>query len=170
MKKKLPSPSSRVISLDNAVNLSVALRRKGKKIVVTNGCFDILHRGHAEYLFNAASLGDALFVLLNSDASIRQLKGPSRPIINEEDRAYMLASLSFVDAVIIFNGERCTELFEKLAPDIYVKGGDYNIENINGEEKQALIKANSLIRFIPFIKDFSTTRIINKLSEKPTGQ
>lgn len=170
MKKKPADPSSRVISLENAVVLAEKLRKKGRKIVVTNGCFDILHRGHAEYLFSAASLGDALFVLLNSDSSIRQLKGPSRPIISEEDRAYMLASLSFVDAVIIFSSERCTELFEKLAPDIYVKGGDYNIENINGEEKQALIKANSLIRFIPFIKDFSTTRIISRLSEKPAGQ
>lgn len=170
MKKRQSDPSSRVISLDEAIALAAGLREKGRKIVVTNGCFDILHRGHAEYLYRAASLGDALFVLLNSDSSIRQLKGPSRPIINEEDRAYMLASLAFVDAVIIFSGERCTELFEKLTPDIYVKGGDYNIENINGEEKQALIKANSLIRFIPFVKDFSTSRIISRLSEKSTGQ
>ena len=114
------------------------LQKEGRKLVVTNGCFDILHRGHVEYLFKSRSQGDALLVALNSDSSTRALKGPTRPVNDENARALLLGSLYFVDAVYIFDTPRCTGIFEEVKPDIYVKGADYNIDTINPEEINAL--------------------------------
>lgn len=158
------SPAEKTSSLDNALFWREELRKNNKKLVVTNGCFDILHRGHVEYLNQAASMGDALLVLVNSDSSVRQLKGPSRPLNSEDDRSFVLAGLESVDLTVIFSGERCTEMIKALRPDIYVKGGDYTIDTINKEEKQALLEAGSQIRFISFVPGFSTTGTINKMS------
>lgn len=110
-------------------------------------------------------MGDALLVLVNSDSSIRRLKGPSRPLNSESDRAFVLAGLESVDMTVVFSGERCTEMISSLRPDIYVKGGDYTIDTINAEEKQALLEAGTQIRFISFVPGFSTTGTINKMNE-----
>jgi rfaE bifunctional protein nucleotidyltransferase chain/domain len=157
------NPENLLMSLEEAIKWRDAFRKNAKKLVVTNGCFDILHRGHAEYLYQARQQGDALLILLNSDDSIRSLKGPARPVLQEKDRAYMLASLKAVDGVVIFGTPRCTDLFMKLLPDVYIKGGDYNIDTINEEEKNALIKVGAEIKFIPFVKGFSTTGILQKI-------
>ncbi len=156
-------PSSLIMTLDNACTWRKSLRSENRRLVVTNGCFDILHRGHAEYLYKARCCGDAMLVLINSDKSVQDLKGPTRPIIDEYNRAYMLCSLECVDAVVMFDSQRCTEQFLKLKPDVYVKGGDYNIDNINTEEKAALLSIGVDFEFIPFVEGFSTTDIVNRI-------
>jgi len=159
-------PSEKVVSLDKALVWREELRKNNKKLVVTNGCFDILHRGHVEYLSQAAASGDALLVLVNSDSSVRSLKGPSRPLNCEFDRAFVLAGLESVDMTLIFDGQRCTGMIKALRPDIYIKGGDYTIDTINGEEKEALLSAGTTIKFISFVSGFSTTGTINKMNQK----
>ena len=158
------NPESKTISSESALQWRKQLTADNLKLVVTNGCFDILHRGHADYLYKARLQGDALMVFINSDLSIRALKGPTRPLNNEQDRAFILGSLFFVDAIVIFRGERCTDLFTLLKPDIYVKGADYNIDSINKEEKAALLEAGAEIRFIELTPGFSTTRIISSMT------
>jgi rfaE bifunctional protein nucleotidyltransferase chain/domain len=153
-----------IMNLADAVEWRRQLKSNGLKLVITNGCFDILHRGHAAYLAQSRACGDAQLILLNSDASIRELKGASRPVIDEYSRAYLLASLKSVDAVVIFSTPRCTEQFLALRPDIYVKGGDYTLETLNSEERTALQSVGADIRFIKFIDGFSTTDIINKIT------
>jgi rfaE bifunctional protein nucleotidyltransferase chain/domain len=135
---------------------------RGLKIVFTNGCFDILHLGHVEYLAQAASYGDILIVGLNSDYSVKSIKGPSRPVQNEISRATILASLQFVDIVIIFNEDTPYELIKRVQPDVLVKGADYKPENIAGYD---IVKAKGgEIVTIDFVKGQSTTGIINKLN------
>lgn len=148
--------------LDQAVRWREALREKGLRLAVTNGCFDILHRGHAEYLAAARETADALLVLVNSDESVRALKGPGRPINCAYDRAYLLASLRFVDGVLVFNASRCTAELDALKPDDYVKGGDYTLETLNPEERAVLLKHGTKVHFIPFVPDHSTTLILKK--------
>ena len=140
------------------------MKEQGKTLAVTNGCFDILHRGHAEYLQSARNCADALLVLVNADDSIRELKGPSRPICREQDRAFLLACLEFVDAVVIFDSLRCDKELEVLQPDIYVKGGDYTVEKLDPTERGVLEKGGAEFRFIPFVPGYSTTAVI-KLCE-----
>ena len=160
---KVSDPASLIMTLDQAAEWRESLRRKNLKLVVTNGCFDIMHRGHAEYLCQARNEGDAMLVLLNSDSSIRELKGPSRPIIDEVNRAYMLCSLKCVDAVVLFDTPRCTWQFRVLRPDIYVKGGDYDLDKLNSEEREALLEVGVRFSFIPFVDGFSTTDLIKKI-------
>ncbi len=157
-------PKSLIMTLEEAVKWRQELRAFGLKLVITNGCFDILHRGHAEYLHRSKAFGDAQLVLINTDASVRALKGPSRPVIDEFSRAYMLAALKSVDVVVMFSAPQCTEEFRQLQPDIYVKGGDYTLETLDQEEKSALLEAGADIRFIKFIDGFSTSDIINKIA------
>lgn len=135
----------------------------GKKVVFTNGCFDILHRGHLEYLQAAADLGDILVVGLNSDASVKRLKGENRPINNQNDRAFALASLVFVDAVIIFDEDTPLELIQRVKPNVLVKGGDYSIGNIVGADFVKNIGGE--VQVIPFVDGYSTTQIIDKMKE-----
>jgi rfaE bifunctional protein nucleotidyltransferase chain/domain len=135
------------------------------KTVVTNGVFDILHVGHVRFIKQAAQLGDFLLIGINSDESVKQLKGPSRPINSALDRAEILCSLKWVDGVFIFNDVRCNRFLELSRPNIYVKAGDYSIESINKEEKKALEKARSEILFLDFVNGFSTTKIIEKISK-----
>lgn len=158
------NPEMKIMSLRKASAWREKLKRTGKKLVVTNGCFDLLHRGHAEYLSKARKCGDALLIAINSDESVRAIKGKSRPIVCENDRAYLLSSLMFVDAVVIFNTPKCTNLFLALRPDIYVKGGDYNIDSIDKEERAALLSVGSKIKFIKFIPGLSTTEILRKIT------
>jgi len=157
------SPDRKIMTLDSGTIWRNKLKAEGKKLVVTNGCFDLLHRGHADYLFKSRKHGDALMVLINSDISVRQLKGPSRPINCELDRAFLLSSLFFVDSVIIFSEERCTNLFTTIKPDIYVKGADYNLDTINQEEKHALLSVKAEIAFIEFTQGFSSSKIISNM-------
>ena len=160
---ELPFPADKVMTLAEAVRWRETLRRAGRRLAVTNGCFDILHRGHADYLDRARRAGDALLVLLNSDSSVRELKGPERPINDEAARAFVLAALAAVDAVVIFDGKRCTSELAALRPDIYVKGGDYTVESLDPDERGALVAAGSEFRFIPFVEGFSTTATIRKM-------
>lgn len=134
-------------------------KNNGKKIVFTNGCFDILHRGHVEYLQKAKELGDLLVLGLNSDSSVKRLKGESRPINNEKDRAIILSALECVDYIIIFYEDTPLELIKNLKPDILVKGGDYKIENVVGREyaKETVL--------IDFVDGYSTTKIIKNIND-----
>jgi len=136
-------------------------RASGLKIVFTNGCFDIIHRGHIEYLLKAKSFGDILIVGLNSDSSVKKLKGNKRPVIGEADRAFILSNIIAVDGVIIFSEETPIQLISKVLPDILVKGGDYLIGNIVG--KDIVEKNGGKIITVPFIKGKSTTSILNKI-------
>jgi rfaE bifunctional protein nucleotidyltransferase chain/domain len=156
-------PQSKILSPENAVIWRESLRKENRKLVLTNGCFDILHRGHAEYLYKSSLLGDALLIAINSDNSVKQLKGPERPLVKEIDRAYVLSCLSYIDAVVIFKDVRCTELIQKLKPDIYAKGGDYNIDSINSEEKKILLECGTDIKFIDLVPGFSTTDFLSRI-------
>ena len=133
----------------------------GKEIVFTNGCFDIIHRGHIEVLARAADLGDKLIVGLNTDASIQKLKGKDRPIIQENSRAILLAALDFIDAIVLFSEETPLDLINTIKPDILAKGGDYKIDTIVGHD---IVKENGgEVILIPFVDGFSSTNIINKI-------
>ncbi len=140
------------------------LDQQGKKLVFTNGCFDLLHAGHVRYLEQARALGDAMVVALNSDDSVRQLKGPDRPLNSENDRAEVMAALRAVDAVVVFGDERATSLIEAIQPHVYAKGGDYTVESLNREERDALEKVGAEIRILPLVPGRSTTRTINKMT------
>jgi len=139
------------------------MRIAGKRVVLTNGIFDLLHTGHLYYLQQARRLGDALFIALNSDASTRALKGPARPVQNEAQRAYALAALACVDAVVIFREPRLTAEIRALRPDVYCKAGDYTLDKLNPEERAALEAAGTRIEFMPFLPGFSTTNLIAKI-------
>jgi rfaE bifunctional protein nucleotidyltransferase chain/domain len=140
------------------------VRATGKRLVVTNGCFDLLHRGHVTYLQAARSQGEALLVGLNSDASVGQLKGPDRPLNAEADRAAVLAALESVDAVCIFAEKTATRFIERAQPDIYVKGGDYTVETLNQEERKVVESAGGKIMVLPVVPGKSTTALLKKLS------
>lgn len=134
-----------------------------KKLVVTNGCFDLLHSGHVHYLNEAKSFGNYLMVGINSDLSVKKLKGNNRPINSEYHRAFILDNLKCVDFVYIFNEVRCVEFLKLARPTIYVKGGDYTMDTIDQGEKASLEASNSLIKFIKFKFDLSTTEILSKI-------
>jgi D-glycero-beta-D-manno-heptose 1-phosphate adenylyltransferase len=134
-----------------------------QRLVFTNGCFDILHVGHIRYLTAAKKLGDILVVGLNSDDSVRQLKGPDRPINSEADRAEILAALSAVDHVVIFQEPRVSRLVTLLKPDLYVKGGDYSIDSLDRGEVDALRSVSAEIKIVPLVPGRSTTRLINAI-------
>jgi D-glycero-beta-D-manno-heptose 1-phosphate adenylyltransferase len=139
------------------------LRAAGKKLVATNGCFDLLHVGHVRYLQAARQLGDVLAVGLNGDRSVRELKGTGRPINNEGDRAEMLAALECVDFVTIFPEMRATQFILAAQPAVYAKGGDYTSETLNEEERAALQEVGAEIRIIPFEKGYSTSFLVEQL-------
>jgi D-beta-D-heptose 7-phosphate kinase/D-beta-D-heptose 1-phosphate adenosyltransferase len=136
-------------------------KKKNEKVVFTNGCFDILHRGHVSYLQNARGLGDFLIVGVNSDRSVSRLKGPTRPIQNEDDRLFILAGLECVDAVVLFEEDTPIHLIEHLLPNILVKGGDYVIEEIVGYE--VVMKNGGLVTTLPFVEGKSTSNIVKKM-------
>lgn len=136
-------------------------QKENKSIVFTNGCFDLIHRGHVDYLSKAASLGDLLVVGLNTDTSVQRLKGPSRPIQDEQSRAMIMASFFFVDLVVFFDEDTPYELIKKLQPDILVKGSDYNPEDIVGYD--ILMAKHGHVKTINFVEGFSTSNIINKI-------
>lgn len=141
------------------------LRAAGKKLVLTNGVFDLLHTGHLYYLQAARQLGDALFVAINSDASVRELKGPTRPIMTEAQRAYALGALWFVTGVIIFQEKRLVSEIRGLRPDVYCKAGDYTLDKLNPEERGELEQCGAEIKFLPFLPGFSTTSLIERIRQ-----
>lgn len=145
------------------------LHAQGKKLVFTNGCFDLLHAGHVRYLNEARALGDAMVVALNSDESVRELKGPTRPINSENDRAEVMAALRAVDAVVIFGDKRATALIETIQPHIYAKGGDYTVDSLNPEERAALDAAGTAIRILPLVPGRSTTRTVQRMTCEGAG-
>jgi rfaE bifunctional protein nucleotidyltransferase chain/domain len=153
--------SSKIIPAESLSNTIDFWKKRKKKIVFTNGCFDIVHMGHIDYLSKAADQGDVLLLGLNTDASVRRLKGNNRPVNNEKARAHLLASLFFVTAVVLFDEDTPYELIKKVQPDVLVKGSDYRAEDIVGYD---IVKAkNGEIITINFVEGYSTTEIINKM-------
>jgi len=138
-----------------------ALKLHRQKIVFTNGCFDVLHYGHVRYLLEAKKLGDILVVGLNSDESVRRLKGPTRPVNGEKERAFVLAALACIDYVVIFGEDTPKELIETVIPDVLVKGGDYDLSHIVGAD--FVTRNGGTVTTIPFVEGFSSTHIIEQL-------
>ena len=151
-----------LISFKDINHLLTKYRKENFKLVFTNGCFDLLHKGHIDLLLNAAALGDKLFVGLNSDKSVKKLKGDSRPKQNEETRAQKLLELKYVNHVIIFEDSTPRKLIHAMSPDILVKGGDYKTNEIVGAKH--VISSGGVVRIIPLTPGFSTTSIIEKSS------
>ena len=157
----------RVLSRDEAAAERARLAAEGKRVVFTNGVFDLLHRGHVESLAQARALGDALFVGLNSDASTRRLKGPRRPLVPQEDRAVVLAALAAVDAVVVFDEDTPAELIARLQPDILVKGADYAADQVVGRETVEA-RGGRVVR-LPLVAGRSTTAFIEEIVRRHSG-
>ena len=153
----------KIVELAELSDRCQKLRASGKTIVATNGCFDLLHVGHVRYLQAARALGDLLIVGLNSDRSVRELKGTGRPITTETDRAEIVAALQCVDLVTIFSQLRATEFLAAVCPDVYVKGGDYSSETLDEDERSILKKTGAEIRLIPFEPGYSTSVLIEQI-------
>ena len=150
-----------VLLRDNLIGIRQQLKKAGKSVVFTNGCFDILHRGHVDYLSKARALGDVLIVGVNSDVSVKRLKGVHRPIVQEDDRAAVLAALGVVDYVCLFDEDTPYELIRVLVPDILVKGADWSVGDIVG--KDIVEAAGGTVHTIEFLPNRSTTNIIQKI-------
>jgi rfaE bifunctional protein nucleotidyltransferase chain/domain len=154
----------KIIAWDQLPEWRKAFRATGKKLVVTNGCFDILHLGHVTYLESARNLGDALLIGVNGDDAARQLKGKGRPVNSEADRAAVLAALASVDGVCIFADKTATKFLSAARPDIYVKGGDYTLDTLNQEERRVIESAGGKIVIFPLVPGKSTTALLEKIS------
>ena len=154
---------SKIYSLSDLKIQSDKWKENGEKIVFTNGCFDLVHRGHIEVLANTADLGDKLIIGLNSDSSIKELKGENRPIMDEISRAILLASLQFVDAIVFFSEETPYKLIETLIPDVLAKGGDYKVTEIAGNG--VVLENGGEVILVPFIDGFSSTNIVEKIKQ-----
>lgn len=153
----------KIIGWDQLPEWRRAMRASGKKLVVTNGCFDLLHLGHVTYLESARNEGDALLVGVNGDDAVHQLKGPDRPVNSESDRAAVLAALESVDGVCIFAEKTATRFLAAAQPDVYVKGGDYTLDTLNQEERRTVEAAGGKIVIIPFVPGKSTTATLKKI-------
>ena len=154
----------KIVPWDQLPEWRAAFRVNGKKLVVTNGCFDILHLGHVTYLESARRLGDALLVGVNGDAATRQLKGAGRPVNLETDRAAVLAALASVDGVCIFTEPTAVKFLAAARPDVYVKGGDYTLDTLNQTERQTVEQAGGKIMIISLVAGKSTTALLEKIS------
>ncbi len=141
-----------------------AMRASGKRLVVTNGCFDLLHLGHVTYLENARKQGDALLIGVNGDGGVRELKGPDRPVNEQSDRAAVLAALESVSSVCVFDEPTATRFLAVAQPDIYVKGGDYTLETLNQEERRLVERNGGKIVIVPIVPGKSTTALLKKIS------
>jgi rfaE bifunctional protein nucleotidyltransferase chain/domain len=153
--------NEKILSIKELREERERLRAAGRRLVFTNGCFDILHVGHARYLAAARRLGDALLVAINSDRSVRELKGAGRPVMSEEERAEMLAALAAVDYVTIFDDLSPRSLIAAVLPDVLVKGGDYGLDKIHGREE--VEAAGGRVLALPFVEGASTTSIIERV-------
>jgi rfaE bifunctional protein nucleotidyltransferase chain/domain len=161
--RKMENYRLKIKGLADAKNEINRLKALGKKIVFTNGCFDILHIGHARYLYSARGLGDYLIAAVNSDRSVKAIKGPARPVNNQDERAEMLAALECVDSVIIFDEDTPLKVIESLMPDVLVKGGDWKVEDIIGSD--VVTSAGGVVRSIAFVEGPSTTGIIKRIGD-----
>ncbi|MCQ2960057.1 MAG: D-glycero-beta-D-manno-heptose 1-phosphate adenylyltransferase [Bacteroidales bacterium] len=158
---QLDSIIKKIVSLEEAKELVSEWKKNGEKVVFTNGCFDIIHKGHIYYLAKAHDLGSKLILGLNTDASIKRLKGENRPIKEEESRALTIASFEFIDLVVLFDEDTPLQLISTLLPDVLVKGSDYQIENIVGA-KEVLANGGE-VKTIDFVEGFSTTNYVKKM-------
>ena len=150
----------KIVSLKVLVDISDSWKECGQTICFTNGCFDVLHRGHVQLLKKAATFCDRLIVAINSDKSVRRLKGEERPVNKQEDRAFILSSLKYVDAVIIFDDDTPLELIRNIRPDVLVKGADYTVENVVGREYAGRVE------LVDIVSNYSTTGILNKIKSQ----
>ncbi|HEY4299696.1 MAG TPA: adenylyltransferase/cytidyltransferase family protein [Candidatus Didemnitutus sp.] len=163
---RLNLKNPKLLTLRQAVAFRRRARRRGERVVLTNGVFDLLHPGHTSYLAAARRLAGPtghLVVALNSDASVRVLKGPLRPILDEKSRAYNLAQLASVGAVVLFSTPRLDREIAAIEPDVYCKAGDYTVATLDAGERAALEKVGARIRFLPFLRGFSTTSLIDRI-------
>ena len=156
-----------VVTRAELVQVREKLKREGRKIVFTNGCFDIVHRGHVEYLTKAKALGDVLLIGMNTDASVKRLKGTTRPIVCQDDRAFVLSAFSAVDYVCLFDEETPYDLIKAVKPDVLVKGSDWAIDSIVG--KDIVEEAGGMVQTIDFVPHRSTTDIIKKIAGGKTN-
>lgn len=154
----------RVYSATEIQDWVQSLKTSGKTIVTTNGCFDLLHVGHLRYLQQAKALGDVLIVCLNTDASIQRLKGPTRPIVQQDDRAEMMAGLGCVDGVVLFDEDTPENILKVIQPTIHTKGGDYTVESL--PESATLQGMGTKIEFLPLVQSRSTTSIVDKIKSQ----
>ncbi len=157
------STADKIVSEQQAREIVSGWKKNGKKVVFTNGCFDIVHLGHVDYLEKARNLGDKMVLGLNTDASVSRNKGPERPIVHEDSRSRVMAALEFVDLVVFFDAETPYELIKTLVPDILVKGNDYLAENIVGAD--VVIKNGGKVETVPLVQGYSTTNIVNKIKK-----
>ena len=155
--------ANKILSAPDLARWRDGLRRAGKKLVVTNGCFDLLHLGHVMYLEHASQQGDALLVGVTNDAGVRALKGAGRPLNSAEDRAAVLAALQSVDAVHVFPELDARAFLQSVKPDVYVKGGDYTLETINQDERRLLEKLGVKIALLPVVPGKSTSALLEKI-------
>lgn len=162
--------SPKIIELEEISGRCEKLRSEGRRIVATNGCFDLLHVGHVRYLQAARALGDVLIVGLNGDRSVYELKGAGRPVMTQHDRAEILAALESVDLVTVFPEIRATKFLAAVRPAVYVKGGDYTSETLDQEEGMILKDVGAAIRLIPFEKGYSTSGLIEQISTSRSGK
>ena len=158
----------KVFSLSELIEVRLRWKTNRKKVVFTNGVFDILHRGHVEYLAAAKFLGDELIVGINSDASVKKIKGPRRPVVDQNDRAYLVSQLVPVDAVCIFEQETPYDTISALIPDVLVKGADWKVEDVVG--KDVVERSGGKVLTIPFVPRHSTTLVIERIKELYVGQ
>lgn len=158
---KLETLNNKILSLPEIIKLVQVWKFQDKKIVFTNGCFDLLHLGHIDYLAQAASLGNKLIIGLNTDASVSRIKGPSRPITDQQSRASLIAALFFVDAVVLFDEPTPADLISAIIPDILVKGADYTVDQIVGAD--TVLSNGGEVKTIPLIEGYSTTAIEKKI-------
>jgi len=163
MTKALEKINDKIFGLEFLMKNIDQWKNENKKIVFTNGCFDLIHLGHIELLARSSDLGDVLIIGVNSDSSIRKLKGENRPIIEEDSRVKQLAALEFVDAVILFHEDTPQKLIEKIKPDVITKGGDYKAENVVGNE--VVTQKNGQVVIIPLTQGYSTTSILKKIKD-----
>lgn len=156
--------SSNILTKEEMLKIRLDLKKQGKKVVFTNGCFDILHAGHVDYLNKAKAAGDVLIVGLNSDSSIRRIKGELRPVVKQEERAFILGNLKAVDYVVFFDEDTPAEIIDYLIPDVLVKGADWAIDKIVGRE--TVEKNGGEVKTIDFVTNQSTTNIINIILDR----
>ena len=168
LKWLLEPAMTKILSLDQLRTERERLRRLGGRVVFTNGCFDLIHPGHIRHLQEARRLGDALIVALNSDRSVRELKGEKRPILNQNERAEVMAALNCVDYVAIFDGVTPREIIAALLPDVLVKGGDWDLDRIVGREE--VEAAGGEVLSLPFIEGCSTTDLIERIVQRYGGR
>ena len=158
------SCADKILSPDTLLPWRETLRQSGRRLVVTNGCFDLLHAGHVTYLETAREQGDALLVGVNSDAAVRDLKGPGRPVNSEADRALVLAALQSVDAVLVFHERDAVAFLSRVQPDVYVKGGDYTLDTVNQDERRLMEKNGGRVVLLGLVPGKSTTALLQKMS------